>query len=211
MQKGVPITMAGNDKSLNLNIKVLIVDDVKDRREELKTILSSVTSKISEADNGAMAVLVSGEFRPDIILMDIKMPGLDGITACKKIMEANPVPVIFLTAGPDEVKDFDSYMDELKGSGAFSYIMKPARKSEVLAQIIIAIENFKKVSDLRKENEDLKKYIEDRKIIGKAKKIMVQKEGISENDAHKRLQKMSMASGRPLVEIARAIILTGLG
>ena len=197
-----------DEKGLNLNIKVLVVDDLRERREELKAILNSVTTKIYEADNGAAAILAAEEFNPDIIFMDIKMPSMDGITACKKIMETNPVPIIFLTAGADDIKDYDKYMEELKGSGAFSYIMKPARKSEVLAQTIIAIENFKRFQDIKKENETLKRYIEDRKLINKAKNILMEKENITEKDAHGRLQRLSMNSGRPLRDIAKAIILT---
>jgi response regulator NasT len=198
----------GDEKGLNLNVKVLVVDDLKERREELKFILNSVTANIYEADNGAAAVVAAEEFKPDIIFMDIKMPSMDGITACKKIMEKTPVPVIFLTAGAGDVKDYDNYMEELKGSGAFSYIIKPARKSEILAQTIIAIENFKRFQDIKKENENLKQYIEDRKFIGKAKNILIEKERISEREAHRRLQKLSMNSGRPIEEIAKAIILT---
>lgn len=197
-----------DEKGLNLNVKVLVVDDLKERREELKLILNSVTANIYEADNGAAAVVAAEEFKPDIIFMDIKMPSMDGITACKKIMEKTPVPVIFLTAGAGDVKDYDNYMEELKGSGAFSYIIKPARKSEILAQTIIAIENFKRFQDIKKENENLKQYIEDRKFIGKAKNILIEKERISEREAHRRLQKLSMNSGRPIEEIAKAIILT---
>ena len=197
-----------DEKGLNLNVKVLVVEDLKERREELKLILNSVTANIYEADNGAAAVVAAEEFAPDIIFMDIKMPSMDGITACKKIMEKTPVPVIFLTAGAGGVKDYDNYMEELKGSGAFSYIIKPARKSEILAQTIIAIENFKRLQDIKKENENLKQYIEDRKLIGKAKNILIKKEGISEKEAHNRLQRLSMNSGRPIGEIAKAIILT---
>ncbi len=197
-----------NDKGLDLNIKVLIVDDLKERREELKLILNSITVNIYEADNGAAAVISADEFKPDIIFMDIKMPSMDGITACKKIMEKSPIPIIFLTAGADDVEYYDKYMEELKESGAFSYIVKPAKKSEILAQTIIAIENFKKFRDIKKENENLKQYIKDRKLIGKAKNILIEKEGISEREAHRRLQKLSMNSGRPIEEIAKAIILT---
>ncbi|MDA8298629.1 MAG: response regulator [Deltaproteobacteria bacterium] len=197
-----------DEKGLNLNIKVLVVDDLKERREELKLILNSVTTDIYEADNGAAAVLAAEEHKPDIIFMDIKMPSMDGITACKKIMEKTPVPIIFLTAGAVGLEDYDYYVESLRGSGAFSYITKPAKKSEILAQTIIAIENFKKFQDIKKENENLKQYIEGRKLIGKAKNILMNKEDISEKEAHSRLQKLSMNSGRPIEEIARAIILT---
>ena len=196
------------EKGLNLNIKVLVVDDLKERREELKLILNSVTANIYEADNGAAAVIAAEEFKPDIIFMDIKMPSMDGITACRKIVEKIPVPVIFLTAGTGDVKDYDKYMEDVKESGAFSYIIKPAKKNEILAQTIIAIENFKKFRDIKEENETLKLYIEERKLIGKAKNILIEKEGISEREAHRRLQKLSMNSGRPIEEIAKAIILT---
>lgn len=194
---------------LNLNIKVLIVDDLPERREELKAILYSVTDRIREADNGASAVVAAEEFMPDIIFMDIKMPSMNGIVACKKIVEKQSVPIIFLTAGADDINDYDRYMEELKDSGAFSYIMKPARKSEILAQTIISIENFRKFQDIKKENELLKQYIEDRKIINKAKNIIISREGITEKEAHKRLQKLSMNSGLALRDIAKAIIITG--
>ncbi len=197
-----------DEKGLNLNIKVLVVDDLKERREELKLILNSVTADICEADNGAAAIIAAEEHKPDIIFMDIKMPSMDGITACKKIMEKTPVPIIFLTAGAGGVEDYDYYVESLRGCGAFSYITKPAKKSEILAQTIMAIENFKKLLDIKKENENLKQYIEGRKLIGKAKNILMEKEDISEKEAHNRLQKLSMNSGRPIEEIARAIILT---
>lgn len=195
-----------NEKGLNLNIKVLVVDDIQERREELKAILHSITTEIYEADNGMSGVTAAREFRPDIIFMDIKMPLLDGISACKKIMEANPVPVIFLTAG--DANDYGKYTEGLKDSGAFSYITKPARKSEVLAQTIIAIENFKRFQDIKKDNEILRQYIEDRKLIYKAKSILMDKENITEKEAHKRLQRLSMDIGSPLSDIAKAIILT---
>ncbi len=195
-----------NEKGLNLDIKVLVVDDMQDRREELKVILNSITTNICEADNGASGVAAAKELKPDIIFMDIKMPLLDGISACKKIMTSNPVPIIFLTAGG--AKDYGKYSEALKDSGAFSYITKPARKSEVLAQTIIAIENFKRFQDIKRDNESLRQYIEDRKLIYKAKNILMDKENIPEKEAHKRLQRLSMSSGRSLSDIAKAIILT---
>ncbi len=85
-----------DEKGLNLNIKVLVVDDYKERRKELGVILNSITTKIYEADNGASGVMAAEEFKPDIIFMDIKMPSMNEITACKKIMEkntiVNPIP-----------------------------------------------------------------------------------------------------------------------
>lgn len=197
-----------NEERINLDIKVLVVDDLKERREELKAILSYITTKIYEAENGASAIILAEKLNPDIIFMDINMPAMDGIEACKKIMESNPVPIIFLTAGIKTIDNYSSYIEKIKGSGAFSYIMKPPRKSEVLAQTIIAIENFKRFYDIKKENETLKKYIEDRKLLNKAKNIIMEKDGISEKEALKRIQKLSMNSGRPLRDIAKAIIIT---
>ncbi len=191
---------------INLDIKVLVVDDLKKRRDEVKAILSDITTKIYEAENGLEAVIAAEKLKPDIIFMDIKMPAMDGIEACKKIMETNPLPVIFLTAAVED--NYDHYIERVKSSGAFSYIVKPPKKSEVLAQTIIAIENFKRFYNIKKENEDLKKYIEDRKLIDKAKAILVEKDKISEKEALRRLQRLSMNSGVPIGDIAKAIIIT---
>ncbi|MHB1663995.1 MAG: ANTAR domain-containing response regulator [bacterium] len=202
-----------NEARIDLGIKVLVVDDLKERREELKSILSFFTSDLNifEADNGAAAVVMSENIKPDIIFMDIKMPNMNGIEACKKIMDIYPVPVIFLTAGQKEIDNYDNYLkflEQIKQSGAFSYITKPAKKSEVLAQTIIAIENFKNLHNIKKENEYLKKYIEDRKALNKAKSIIMEKDKITEKEALKRLQKLSMNSGVSIGDIARAVILT---
>lgn len=202
-----------NEARIDLGIKVLVVDDMKERREELKSILSSFTSDLNifEADNGVAAVVMSERIKPDIIFMDIKMPNMNGIEACKKIMDIYPVPIIFLTAGQKEIDNYDNYLkflEQIKQSGAFSYITKPAKKSEVLAQTIIAIENFKNLHNIKKENEYLKKYIEDRKVLNKAKSIIMEKDKITENEALKRLQKLSMNSGVSIGDIARAVILT---
>jgi response regulator NasT len=202
-----------NEARIDLGIKVLVVDDIKERREELKSILSSFTSDLNifEADNGVAAVVMSERIKPDIIFMDIKMPNMNGIEACKKIMDIYPVPIIFLTAGQKEIDNYDNYLkflEQIKQSGAFSYITKPAKKSEVLAQTIIAIENFKNLHNIKKENEYLKKYIEDRKALNKAKSIIMEKDKITEQEALKRLQKLSMNSGVSIGDIARAVILT---
>ena len=100
---------------INLDIKVLVVDDLKERRDEVKTILSDITTKIYEAENGFEAIIAAEKLKPDIIFMDIKMPTMDGIEACKKIMETNPLPIIFLTAGMED--NYDRYIERIKSSG----------------------------------------------------------------------------------------------
>jgi Response regulator with putative antiterminator output domain len=135
--------------------------------------------------------------------MDVKMPKLDGIEAAKKIMAERPIPIVMLTAyGQQEL------VSRAVEAGVFGYLVKPFRESDLLPAIHTARARFEELSALRAEAESLSEALEARKAIERAKGLLMEKEGLSEEDAFARLRKASQVSQRPLKVIAEAVVAT---
>ncbi len=183
-------------------LKVLIADDEAIRLLSLKAQLRSLDMEtIGEAGNGREAVELARELRPDIVIMDIKMPDLDGIEAAKIITAERPVPIVLLTAyGERELAE------RAMEAGIFAYLIKPVSEADLLPAIMLATSRFAEFQLLRREIDDLKEALETRKIVEQAKGILMQRRRLSEADAFRLMQKQSQNENKKLVEIARAII-----
>jgi response regulator NasT len=143
------------------------------------------------------------ELEPDLAIMDVKMPKLDGIEAAKKILDERPIPIVMLTAyGQQEL------VSRAIEAGVFGYLVKPFRESDLLPAIHTARARFDELSALREEAESLSEALEARKIIERAKGLLMAKEGLTEEDAFARLRKASQVSQRPLKVIAEAVVAT---
>jgi Response regulator with putative antiterminator output domain len=148
-------------------------------------------------------VRLARELEPDLAIMDVKMPKLDGIEAAKKIMAERPIPIVMLTAyGQQEL------VSRAVEAGVFGYLVKPFRESDLLPAIHTARARFEELSALRAEAESLSEALEARKAIERAKGLLMEKEGLSEEDAFARLRKASQVSQRPLKVIAEAVVAT---
>jgi AmiR/NasT family two-component response regulator len=133
--------------------------------------------------------------------MDVKMPKLDGIEAARKILDERPIPIVMLTAyGQQEL------VSRAVEAGVFGYLVKPFRESDLLPAIHTARARFDELSALREEAESLADALEARKVIERAKGLLMEKEGLSEEDAFARLRKASQVSQRPLKVIAEAVV-----
>jgi len=158
---------------------------------------------VGEARDGEEAVELARELEPDLAIMDVKMPKLDGIDAARKILDERPIPIVMLTAyGQDEL------VSRAVEAGVFGYLVKPFRESDLLPAIHTARARHEELAALREEAESLAEALAARKAIERAKGLLMEKEGLSEADAFARLRKASQVSGRPLKVVAEAVVAT---
>ncbi len=182
--------------------KVVIIDDNTDQRFVLKGLLTDIGCEvIGEGKSGLDAVDLMQKLSPDAVLMDVKLPGMDGIEAVMAINQLKPAPVILLTAKKDE-----ETIKRAVDAGVMAYLVKPVRAEELMPTIELAISRFNEFQAVLKENMDLKETIEARKIIERTKGLLMEKEGLSEREAFSRIQKLSMDKRRPMKEIAEILI-----
>jgi len=158
---------------------------------------------VGEARDGEEAVALALELTPDVAIMDVKMPKLDGIDAARRILDVRPIPIVMLTAyGQDEL------VSRAVEAGVFGYLVKPFREQDLLPAIHTARARHEELQALRAEAESLAEALTARKVIERAKGLLMAKEQLSEQDAFARLRKASQASGRPLKVIAEAVVAT---
>jgi AmiR/NasT family two-component response regulator len=184
--------------------KVLLIDDHEASRKNLvRVLIASGFQIVGEATTGAAGLDLASARTPDVILMAVGLPDLDGIRAARKIMQSNPRPIVLVTSHHD-----GATIDRAKRSGVMGYLIKPLRESELLPAIELAITHFQEFVLLQKENENLKNTIEARKIIEQAKGLLMKREGLTEAEAFSLIQRRSMDTRKPMAEIAQAVILT---
>src|SRR6266545_7378651 len=158
---------------------------------------------VGEARDGEEAVALARELEPDVAIMDVNMPKLDGIDAARRILDERPIPIVMLTAyGQDEL------VSRAVEAGVFGYLVKPFREQDLLPAIRAARARHEELQAVREEAESLAEALAARKVIERAKGLLMEKERLSEHDAFARLRKASQVSGRPLKVIAEAVVAT---
>jgi two-component system, response regulator PdtaR len=184
--------------------RVLVIDDHAPSRDVLKRALAASSCEIvGEGSSGRGALELASVTVPEVILMAVGLSDLDGIRAARKIMQAKPVPIILVSSHYDA-----ETVERAKQAGVMGYLLKPLRDGELLPAIELAVSHFREFVTLQKENEDLKKTLEARKIIERAKGILMKSKGLSEAEAFSLIQKKSMDLRKPMGEIAQAVILS---
>src|SRR5712691_604133 len=185
-------------------MRILVAEDETIIRLDLRELLERSGFEVcAEARDGEEAVLLARSERPDIAIMDVKMPKLDGIDAARQILDERPIPIVMLTAyGQDEL------VSRAVEAGVFGYLVKPFRESDLLPAIHAARARHDELTALREEAESLAEALAARKSIERAKGLLMEKEGLTEQEAFERLRKASQLSGRPLRVIAEALIAT---
>ncbi len=185
-------------------MRILIADDETVIRMGLRTMLEEHGYKVvGEASDGEQAVTLSGKTNPDLIFMDIKMPGLDGIAAASTIMTRAPRPIILLTAWSER-----DLVQRAQEAGVLAYLVKPVREAELIPAIEIAMARFQELRTLQQEVGTLKDTLETRKLVERAKGILMKREGVDEQEAFLRIQRQSRDTRTPMREIARAILVS---
>jgi two-component system, response regulator PdtaR len=185
-------------------VRILIAEDETIIRLDLKELLERAGFEVcAEARDGAEAVELARSARPDLAVLDVKMPHLDGIEAARRILDERPIPIVMLTAyGQDEL------VSRAVEAGVFGYLVKPFREADLLPAIRTARARHEELLALREEAESLSEALVARKAIERAKGLLMEREGLSEQDAFARLRKASQVSGRPLRVVAEAVVAT---
>lgn len=170
-------------------LKIVIADNESIIRMDLKEMLEEAGHEVvGECFNGLKAIELTQRLKPDLVIMDIKMPEMDGITAAKRISDQKLAPVILLTAFSQ--KDI---VEKAKNSGVLAYLVKPIKPSNLFPAIEIALSRFNEIKQLESELDDIKNSLEMRKLLDRAKGILMDAYNLSESEAYRRIQKYSMA------------------
>lgn len=185
-------------------LRLVIADDESIIRMNLReTLVGLGYLVVGDAGDGVSAIHLARELRPDLVIMDIKMPKLDVIQAAKVLTEEKIAPVLLLTAYSDR-----ELVDRARDAGVVNYIVKPFREAELLPAIEIALARFAEFSAMDKELGDLKETMETRKLVERAKGVLMDTQGLKEQDAFRKIQQLSMNTRKSMREIAQAILLT---
>jgi two-component system, response regulator PdtaR len=181
--------------------RVLVAEDEAIIRMDLKEMLEEEGfDVVGEAADGRKAVDLAREHRPDLVILDIKMPGMNGIRAAEIITRERIAAVVILTAFSQ--RDLAS---QAAHAGAMAYVVKPFQKSDLLPAIEVALERYNDVSRLETERDDLSQRLETRKLVERAKGKL-QAEGLSEDDAYKLMQRAAMDRSLPMADVAQLVL-----
>ncbi len=183
-------------------MRILVAEDETIIRLDLRNLLEESGHEVcAEARDGQEAVELAREHEPDLAILDVKMPRLDGIEAARRILEERPIPIVMLTAyGQDEL------VSRAVEAGVFGYLVKPFREADLLPAIATARARHEELASLREEADSLAEALAARKAIERAKGLLMERDGLSEEEAFKRLRKASQLSGKPLKVVAEALI-----
>ena len=185
-------------------MRILIAEDETIIRMDLRSLLESAGFEVcAEAKDGEEAVELARAEQPDLAVLDVKMPRLDGIEAARRIIEERPIPIVMVTAyGEREL------VARAVEAGVFGYLVKPFRETDLLPAIATAKARHEELRALRQEADSLADALAARKAIERAKGVLMKREGLSEEEAFARLRKASQISGRPLKVVAEALLAT---
>ena len=185
-------------------MRILLAEDETIIRLDLKETLERAGFEVcAEARDGQEAVELASSESPDLAVLDVKMPRLDGIEAARRILAERPIPIVMLTAyGQDDL------VARAVEAGVFGYLVKPFRESDLLPAIQTATARHAELEALREEAESLAEALATRKVVERAKGLLMEREGLSEQDAFNRLQRTSQVAGRPMKVVAEALIAT---
>jgi len=187
----------------NGTTRIVIADDEPLIRIDLRETLEGLGYEVvGEAADGKHAVEIARTLRPDIVIMDIKMPEMSGIAALRVLTDENIAPVLLLTAYSE-----GSLIQEARDAGAVAFLVKPYRPSDLQPAIEVALARFSELRTLRTELQDVREALAVRKVVERAKGLLMETHGLKETDAFRRIQKASMDNRKSMKEIAEAILL----
>jgi AmiR/NasT family two-component response regulator len=184
-------------------VRIVIADDESLIRMDLREMLNNLGYLVvGEVGDGRSAVNLARELKPDIVIMDIKMPDMDGIQAAKILTEERIAPVLLLSAYSQQ-----DLIERAREAGVIGYLVKPVRESDLAPAIEVALARFREFLEMQKQVADLQDALETRKLVDRAKGILMDRQGLTEAEAFRKIQKMSMNNRKPMKEVAWAIIL----
>jgi response regulator NasT len=185
--------------------RVLVIDDHDPSRTQLLKTLNECGYEIAaEGRSGKAALVLAQTSAPDVILMAVGLGDSDGIEAARDLMKLRPLPIVVITSHYDTAT-----VERAKQAGIMAYLAKPLRNEELTPAIELAITRFHDFVSLREENSALKENLEGRKLIERAKGLLMDQRKLSEEQAYALLKKASMNMRKPMVDVAQAILVAG--
>lgn len=183
-------------------LRIVIADDEPLIRLDVKEMLTDAGHRVvGEAANGEEALRLVREVKPDFVILDVKMPGSDGISAAKVIVEEGLAPVLLLTAYSQS-----DVVEQATDAGVLAYLVKPVREEQLFPAMEVAVHKFREFQALNEEMAKLKEGLETRKLLDRAKGILMDSYGFSEADAYRKMQQYSMNKRMTLKELAQSIV-----
>lgn len=183
-------------------MRVLIADDEAIIRMGLRTMLEEKGHKVvASASDGASAVQMMRTEKPEVILLDIKMPGMDGLQAARKIMQERPTPVVMLTAFSQR-----ELVNEAREASVFGYLVKPVKEDMLDATLDLAVMRFKEWQKMQRQVQDLKKSLEARQVVEDAKRVLMEQQDLTEQQAFNRIHRTSRSRRVTMQQVAQEIL-----
>lgn len=184
-------------------LRIVIADDEPIIKLDLHKMLQDLGYEVvGEAADGKEALELTRQLKPDVCIMDIRMPEMDGIDAAKIITDEKIAPVLLVTAYSDI-----ELVTRAKESGVYSYIVKPFKETDLMPQIEVSVERWRAYQKIEAQAIDLDEKLETRKAVDRAKGILMDQYGLREQEAFRRIQIQSMNTRKTMREIAEAIII----
>ncbi len=188
---------------MNTPLRIAVADDEPDMRDYFRKCLTRMGHQVVVvAENGHALVERCRKERPELVITDIKMPDMDGIEAAVQLYRDRPVPVILVSAYHDAALIERAEADHILG-----YLVKPIKQADLEPVIGLAMRRFEQFETLRQEAADLRQALEDRKIIERAKGVLMKRGPLEEQEAFRRLQRLASEKSRKLVDIAQMILI----
>jgi response regulator NasT len=186
----------------SLGVRVVIAEDEAIVRLDLKEILEEEGyDVVGETGRGDEAVKLVQELSPDLAILDIKMPGLDGLAAAREITSDRQAAVLILTAFSQR-----DLIEQARDAGALAYLVKPFQRSELIPAVEVALGRFREMQALFDQNSSLEDQLETRKVVDRAKGLLMDDHGLSEADAFSWIQKRAMQDRRTMRAVAEQVI-----
>ncbi len=187
---------------MSLQLRIAVADDEPDMQEYFEKILPRLGHEVvSVAENGRQLVEHCRSLQPDLVITDIKMPDMDGIEAAEEVFHDRAVPVILVSAHHDA-----GLIGRAESNHILAYLVKPIKQADLQPAIAIAVRRFQQFQAVHEEAANLRQALEDRKVIERAKGILMKRAKLDESAAFRRLQRLASERNQKLIQIAGSIV-----
>ncbi len=188
---------------IGVSPRVVVIDDHAPSRAAVAEAIGAMGGVVvGKGSSASEAPVLVEHHRPDVVILAVGLSEGDGLEAARAVMDRFPCPIVLLTSRTDP-----SVIERARAAGVMGFLLKPLRHEELRPTLELAVSRFREFEAIRKENEDLKKTLESRKLVERAKGLLMEREGLTEAEAFRRIQKASMDHRKPMTEVAEAILL----